>query len=60
MMGETPEVVEISADAVVVRRRAGRASPPPLALLRAGRTVILTEEYELRSRGQLTSQAVPP
>ncbi|MEU4535885.1 FAD-dependent oxidoreductase [Streptosporangium sp. NPDC023825] len=58
MMGETPDVVEISADAVVVGGGLGGVAAA-LALLRAGRTVILTEEYDWLG-GQLTSQAVPP
>ncbi|WP_344919823.1 FAD-dependent oxidoreductase [Streptosporangium oxazolinicum] len=58
MMGETPDVVEISADAVVVGGGLGGVAAT-LALLRAGRTVILTEEYDWLG-GQLTSQAVPP
>ncbi|GAA4195482.1 FAD-dependent oxidoreductase [Streptosporangium oxazolinicum] len=57
-MGETPDVVEISADAVVVGGGLGGVAAT-LALLRAGRTVILTEEYDWLG-GQLTSQAVPP
>ncbi|MFF5114333.1 FAD-dependent oxidoreductase [Streptosporangium sp. NPDC000509] len=58
MMGESPDVVEISADAVVVGGGLGGVAAA-LALLRAGRTVILTEEYDWLG-GQLTSQAVPP
>ncbi|MEV4749230.1 FAD-dependent oxidoreductase [Streptosporangium amethystogenes subsp. fukuiense] len=51
-------MVEISADAVVVGGGLGGVAAA-LALLRAGRTVILTEEYDWLG-GQLTSQAVPP
>ncbi|GAA5064048.1 hypothetical protein HNP84_006851 [Thermocatellispora tengchongensis] len=49
---------EISADAVVVGGGLGGVAAA-LALLRAGRTVVLTEEYDWLG-GQLTSQAVPP
>ncbi|GAA2899586.1 FAD-dependent oxidoreductase [Streptosporangium fragile] len=49
---------EISADAVVVGGGLGGVAAA-LALLRAGRSVILTEEYDWLG-GQLTSQAVPP
>jgi hypothetical protein len=51
-------VVEISADAAVVGGGLGGVAAA-LALLRAGRTVILTEEHDWLG-GQLTSQAVPP
>ncbi|MFI7447360.1 FAD-dependent oxidoreductase [Nonomuraea sp. NPDC049714] len=51
-------MVEISADAVVVGGGLGGVAAA-LALLRAGRSVILTEEYDWLG-GQLTSQAVPP
>ncbi|MER6950967.1 FAD-dependent oxidoreductase [Nonomuraea sp. NPDC000554] len=51
-------MVEISADAVVVGGGLGGVAAA-LALLRAGRTVVLCEEYDWLG-GQLTSQAVPP
>ncbi|MFJ2029098.1 FAD-dependent oxidoreductase [Streptosporangium sp. NPDC087985] len=51
-------MVDISADAVVVGGGLGGVAAA-LALLRAGRTVILTEEHDWLG-GQLTSQAVPP
>ncbi|MFJ7078493.1 FAD-dependent oxidoreductase [Streptomyces sp. NPDC098781] len=49
---------ELSADAVVVGGGLGGVAAA-LALLRGGRTVVLTEEYDWLG-GQLTSQAVPP
>ncbi|NUR86516.1 MAG: FAD-dependent oxidoreductase [Nonomuraea sp.] len=48
----------MSADAVVVGGGLGGVAAA-LALLRAGRTVVLSEEYAWLG-GQLTSQAVPP
>ncbi|MFG1707538.1 FAD-dependent oxidoreductase [Nonomuraea sp. M3C6] len=48
----------MTADALVVGGGLGGVAAA-LALLRAGRTVILTEEYDWLG-GQLTSQAVPP
>ncbi|MEU6998037.1 FAD-dependent oxidoreductase [Nonomuraea sp. NPDC046570] len=50
--------MELSADAVVVGGGLGGVAAA-LALLRAGRSVIMTEEYDWLG-GQLTSQAVPP
>ncbi|MFG2000356.1 FAD-dependent oxidoreductase [Spirillospora sp. NPDC048911] len=49
---------EIHADAVVVGGGLGGVAAA-LALLRAGRTVVLSEEFDWLG-GQLTSQAVPP
>ncbi|SPT57714.1 MULTISPECIES: FAD-dependent oxidoreductase [Actinomadura] len=49
---------EINADAVVVGGGLGGVAAA-LALLRAGRTVVLSEEFDWLG-GQLTSQAVPP
>lgn len=54
----TPTVVEISADAFVTGGGLGGVAAA-LALLRAGRSVVLSEEYDWLG-GQLTSQAVPP
>ncbi|WP_240197569.1 FAD-dependent oxidoreductase [Nonomuraea lactucae] len=54
----TPTVVEISGDAVVAGGGLGGVAAA-LALLRAGRSVVLSEEYDWLG-GQLTSQAVPP
>ncbi|MFG3436784.1 FAD-dependent oxidoreductase [Nonomuraea sp. NPDC047897] len=54
----TPTVVEISADAFVAGGGLGGVAAA-LALLRAGRSVVLSEEYDWLG-GQLTSQAVPP
>ncbi|MEV0612033.1 FAD-dependent oxidoreductase [Nonomuraea sp. NPDC050404] len=51
-------MLEISADAAVVGGGLGGVAAA-LALLRAGRTVVLTEEFDWLG-GQLTSQAVPP
>ncbi|MDP9867988.1 MULTISPECIES: FAD-dependent oxidoreductase [Streptosporangium] len=51
-------MVETSADAVIVGGGLGGVAAA-LALLRAGRTVILSEEHDWLG-GQLTSQAVPP
>jgi FAD dependent oxidoreductase len=51
-------VAETSADAVVVGGGLGGVAAA-LALLRAGRSVILTEQFDWLG-GQLTSQAVPP
>lgn len=51
-------VHEIHADAVVVGGGLGGVAAA-LALLRAGRTVVLSEEFDWLG-GQLTSQAVPP
>ncbi|MBB2746249.1 UNVERIFIED_ORG: hypothetical protein FHR35_006117 [Microbispora rosea subsp. rosea] len=49
---------ETTADALVVGGGLGGVAAA-LALLRAGRTVVLTEEHDWLG-GQLTSQAVPP
>ncbi|HEY0541766.1 MAG TPA: FAD-dependent oxidoreductase, partial [Actinoallomurus sp.] len=50
--------MEIRTDALVVGGGLGGVAAA-LALLKAGSSVVLTEEYDWLG-GQLTSQAVPP
>src|SRR6478752_2703820 len=53
-----PRVDQIQADIVIIGGGLGGVAAA-LAALRAGRTVVLSEQYDWLG-GQLTSQAVPP